>query len=505
MKNQNQKFKKESGSILVLVIVFAAVFTTIGTGLVGMVSTQHKLSSQKVASRQALHIAEAGINYYRWHLAHAPDDFQDGTGGSGPYIHDYKDPEGTVIGKFSLEITAPSGCESAIKIQSTGWALSHPQTKRIIQVRYAKQALAKYAFLTNEDVWFGDDEGLKGEFHSNGGIRMDGTQNSIALSAKEDYICQGCHGCCPLPCSWNEGSGCYCPIANCKIDCPDFECQDPCHWVEDEGCECPGIWGEGHGGPDGLWQFSVPVIDFLKITQNLKTLETEAQSSGIYLGSSGLGYHIYFKNNGTFDLYQVTKKRSKVWGYNGEKWVHQSNDIQNETLILPQNRPLPPNCAPIFVADDVWVDGEVNGRVTLVAARLPDFSHNNAKIIINGDITYANSNSVLGLIGQKDILIPFYSPNDLVIEAAMLAQKGHVFRYYYPSWENPTYYIRENIHTFGSIITNTVWTFSWTDGITTTSGYRNTDMNYDSSLTFNPPPYFPTAGDYQFISWEEVE
>ena len=489
MKNQNEKNKKELGSILLLVLVFAAVFTTIGTGLVGMVSTQHKLSSQKVASRQALHIAEAGINYYRWHLAHSPNDFQDGTGGSGPYVHDYKDPEGTVIGKFSLEIIAPSGCESAVKIQSTGWTLSHPQTKRIVQVRYGKQALAKYAFLTNEDVWFGEDEGLKGEFHSNGGIRMDGTQNSIALSAKENYFCDSIHG------------------------CSFFNCSNPCHWELWKGCECPGIWGEGHGGPEGLWQFPIPVIDFSKITQNLNFLRTEAQSSGIYLGNSGLGYHINFKNNGTFNLYQVTKKKKKVWGDNGEKMVHESNDIQNEAFL--QNYSLPADCAPIFVEDDVWVDGEVNGKITLVAAKLPDVSHNNAKIIINGNITYANSNSVLGLIGQKDILIPLCSPNNLVIEAAMLAQKGHVFRYDYPSWVDPNYcspqgtdtpyYIRENIRTFGSIITNTVWTFTWVSGSTVTSGYRNTDMNYDSSLTFNPPPYFPTIGDYRFISWEEVE
>jgi len=478
MKNQKEKFRKESGSVLILVLIFSAVFIIIGTGFVGMIITQHRLSCQRVASKEALHIAEAGINYYRWHLAHAPDDFQDGTGDSGPYVHDYLDPEGTIVGKFSLEITAPSGCESAAEIKSIGWTLDYPQIKRAIKVRYGKQALAKYAFLTNDDVWFGKEEELKGEFHSNGGIRIDGTQNSMAFSAKENYICRSIHG------------------------CSFFNCNDPCVWTV-SGCKCPGIWGDGQGGIDGLWKFPVPSIDFSSITQDLAILKSKAQTSGIYLGSSGLGYHIRFKNNGSFDIYQVKKKRAKVWGYNGEKWVYESNDIQKEEFL--QNYSLPLNCEPIFIEDDVWVDGEVNGRITLVAARLPDISHNNAKIIINGDITYTDSNSVLGLIGQKDILIPLYSSDDLKIEAAMLVQKGHIFRYYYPWWYSP-YHIRENIQTFGSIITNTIWTFTWvTGGGAVISGYRNTNMNYDSSLTFNPPPYFPTTSDYQFISWEEIE
>jgi len=29
-------------------------------------------------------------------------------------------------------------------------------------------------------------------------------------------------------------------------------------------------------------------------------------------------------------------------------------------------------------------------------------------------------------------------------------------------------------------------------------------MAYDSKLTYNPPPYFPTAGEYQFLGWEEL-
>ena len=189
-----------------------------------------------------------------------------------------------------------------------------------------------------------------------------------------------------------------------------------------------------------------------------------------------------------------------------EKWVEESNDI--DKVSLPTNYPIPAGCSPIFVEDTLWVDGDVKGRITLVAARLPDIPGNNAKLIINGNINYIDSNSVLGLISQSDILIPLYSPNNLEIKAAMLAQKGHVFRYYYPKWSQEpykTYAIRNYIETYGSIITNTIWTFTWVDSYgNVVSGYRETEMSYNSDLTYSPPPYFPTVGEYQFISWEEL-
>jgi len=36
------------------------------------------------------------------------------------------------------------------------------------------------------------------------------------------------------------------------------------------------------------------------------------------------------------------------------------------------------------------------------------------------------------------------------------------------------------------------------------SGYDNTNTIYDPNLKFNPPPGFPTEGEYDFIKWEEV-
>ncbi len=457
--------KNQRGIIVIIVLVFGLVFLILLAGLLGFILLQHRQSLQKLAWNEALHTAEAGINYARWHIFHAPSDFSF----SGTY--DYKNPQGEILGKYQLEITTPSNCDSAVRIKSTGWTLKFPDTKRKVQVKYAKPALAKYAFLTNSNVWFGSDEELKGPFHSNGGIRMDGEQNSLATSAKKTYICGPEHGCSPSQ-------------------------------------EKPGIWGEGGGGEKGLWQFPVSNIDFDSITKDLAKLKNEAQSSGIYFGASGYyGYHIRFLSDGTFNIYNVKGLKQKVWGHDGEKWVKESNDISTEEFF--QNLPLPADCSPVFIEDNLWVDGDVIGRVTVVAARLPDIPGTNAKIIIAGNINYLDSNSVLGLIAQKDILIPLYSPNNLEIKAALLAQKGHVFRYYYPKWNYEpykTYAIRNYIETYGSIITNTIWTFTWVDsGGNVVSGYKETEMSYNPDLTYNPPPHFPVSGEYEIVGWEEVE
>jgi hypothetical protein len=312
---------------------------------------------------------------------------------------------------------------------------------------------------------------------------MDGSQNSLSTSAKENYICGPEHGCSVSSCS------------------------DPCTWTG-SNCQCPGIWGEGEGGAEGLWQYPVSNVDFEGITQDLAELKTEAQNSGIYLASSGeYGYHLVFKSNGTFDVYKVKKLKSPVWGYNGQNWVYESNSIEQE--VFYQNFFLPQNCAPVFIEDNLWVDGDVNGRITVVAARLPEIPGNEAKLMIPNNISYVNDYSVLGLIAQKDILIPLYSPDNLEIKAAMLAQKGHIFRYYYPNWwyePYHTYSVRSYIETYGSIITNTIWTFTWVNWSgAVVSGYKQTEMSYNPDLTYNPPPYFPVTGDYEIVNWEEIE
>jgi len=464
----NFKFQiNQAGSILTLVLVFGGIFVLIFSGLVAFISVQYNQSKQKVSYNEALNVAEAGASYTRWHLAHAPNDYTF----SG--IYNYADPERGIIGQYNIEITPPGECSTIVEIKSTGWSQDYPEIKRTVKIRFGQPSLAQYAFLTNSDVWIGDNEKVRGPLHSNGGIRMDGTQNALSTSAKETYTCQPFHGCSP---------------AQTK----------------------PGIWGTGSGGALGLWTFPVPTVDFNAITTDLATLKTRAQSGGYYFGPSGaFGYHIEFKNNGTFNLYLVTKLKPNVNGQDTQGvWHNESNDIDKQTFL--QSYPLAVNqCNAqnlIFIEDSkVWVDGVLKEKATVAAARFPDNPSTNASIIINGNLTRADpKGTMLALIAQKNILVPLYSPNVLEIQAVMIAQKGSVQRYYYSSSYNP-YHLRNRIMVRGSIITNYVWTWSWVNsGGTVVSGYQNTESYYEPALIYNPPPFFPSSGEQQFISWEEI-
>src|SRR3989344_2317093 len=86
-----------AGDLLLSALIFGTVAVIMIGGLVSLGIFENRVSTVTQNKELAFHIAEAGINYYRWHLAHAPTDYQDGTGGPGPYIHDYKDKDGVVI------------------------------------------------------------------------------------------------------------------------------------------------------------------------------------------------------------------------------------------------------------------------------------------------------------------------------------------------------------------------------------------------------------------------
>src|SRR5947209_1448221 len=96
-----------SGSILVATLVFGTLATLLMTALAVGTAASIKASRRSVTREQSIQVAEAGIDYYRWHLAHAQGDYQDGTATSGPYVHIFYDKTGMRIGTYTLAITPP--------------------------------------------------------------------------------------------------------------------------------------------------------------------------------------------------------------------------------------------------------------------------------------------------------------------------------------------------------------------------------------------------------------
>jgi len=442
--------KQKRGSILMFSLVFGAIASLILiTGVGSYALFENKASNKKLDRDLAFHIAEAGISYYRWHLAHNQTDYTDGTNQAGPYVHEYNDMNGNLIGYFSLAITPPLSGSTVVAVESTGWALTSPNSKRKIRVRLGAPSVTNYTFLSHAGLSFSFTSVVHGQVHANGEIRFDGESDS---------------------------------------------------WVKS------GIRVQGGGHPKSFWVYPVPTIDFYSVTSDLGKIKTLADNGGIHLTSSGKeGYQMVF-NGSSFALYKVNtkdcypgegrwRKRWGDWYWDGTTYCF---DVATRSFIANYN--IPANGA-IFVEDNVWVEGTVDGRVTLAVGKFPvQAPYKN--IIINNNLRYTaqGGDDVIGLMCQGDIVVPYEVPGTMYIDAALLSQFGKNYRPYYN--EN----LKTSLTINGSQMAYEGGGWKYVNGYgNVISGFVNTYHNYDGNLRYYPPPGFPVGTTYELISWEEVE
>ena len=196
----------QAGDTLVLMLVIIAIFLVVMPPIISWTVTTDKLIRETVVKEQALQIAEAGINYYQWHLAHFPTDYKDGTNTNGPYVHNYIDTDTqNILGQYSLVITPPVNGNTVVTIASTGSTTSNPNIKRTITVKYGIPSLAVYSFLSNDIIWIGPSETVNGQMQSNNGIRFDGVGNAPIGSAKSTYTCSAIKVVLALPPKMESG------------------------------------------------------------------------------------------------------------------------------------------------------------------------------------------------------------------------------------------------------------------------------------------------------------
>jgi len=463
--------KKTGGYLLITTLVFSSILLTIVVSLIGFVVIQSRLVTTKVIYEQAGQIAEAGLDYYKWYLAHNPGDFTHGTGAVGPYIFTYQNEVGETIGEYHISIEENQLCGQTVsaRIVSVGHSYANPSITRRLSARYARPTVADFSFISNSSSFVGSDRTYTGLYHSNLGVHMNGTHFAPVTSSVTDWVCDSSTGC----------------LASTTQ---------------------PGVATTGGSGNPALFTYPVPTIDFAGLSLTLAEIKATALSSGgIYystLGHPREGYRLIFLADGRVEVYRVNGTEAEP---GGKAWGVRMNVIKNAHFL--GTRTINPSCPVIFIEDNVWVEGVINGKVTLAAANLTG-SGSEKLVTLNDSITYANSDSRFLLMSQQDINIGLEVSTDMVINGVFIAKDGQFKRNELVSGVPPpwaSHALKNSLTVNGTIMTNgPMQTKLYDSSGIYTSGFNFHYFNYDRNFAIDPPPFMPHTSDtYRFFEWRD--
>lgn len=462
---------KTKSQISLYILLYSGLALFLLSGFLIWTQSFFIATQKEIIKKKLFYVAESGIEYYRWHLAHNPQDFTDGTNQPGPYIHTFYDRFGNPIGKFILDIASPTIGSTITQIKSTGFLNEFPNIEKSILVTLGIPSFAKYSVVVNDNIRFGQGTVVYGEIHSNYGIRFDGVAYNLVKSSLKTYDDPDHEG----PQEWAV-----------HTHVPPVDPYPPTPYPNR-----PDVFKAGR-------LVEVPRLDFNNITYDLYKIKQEAINRGVYIGpSNAQGYEIILRTDGKFDLYKVTQVYSSC---SNPSW-----SIRNKSFIRTYD--IPGNGV-IFVEDHIWVSGKINNkRILIGAAKFPVSQSTLKNIIINQSLLYTNydGKDVIGLIAQNDITVGLKSSDNIRIDAALIAQNGRVWRPYYTS-DCGSEYKRNSITVYGMIATNQRYGFSWVCGDIYCSGYKDRYLIYDANLLYGPPPYFPLSTSfYEILKWLELK
>ena len=517
------KHAKEEGFLTPTIISVMIAVSIVSVAVLGTIMNNFYVVGNNVRSQQAFNIAEAGVNYYLWHLSHNATDYKDGQTtpatpdpnlGYGPYVHDYVDDNAQTTGTYTLWIKPRGGGSTIVDVRAIGQVTGTNFT-RTVQAQIGATSFASSAITADTALWFGSTESASGPVHSNVGIRMDGASNSDVTSANATYV--------------------------------------PPNSLGGDGSSHPGVWCSTSvttpvdcaSRPKNAWRYPVPSVDFNQVTSSLCNMKKvafadDASTSALasmanacsqlpttrtnaYLPRRATsfniarGYLVELNANGTYNLYNVNGENDQLTPYTSAL-----------TLQTVASNLTVPASGVIFAEDNVWVrtNPTFHGRVSIGAGRMTS-SAQSANIVIADDIAYStkNGDDAIGLIAEGTVLLAPYAPPasgsfNFEVDAATLSQGDSVW---YPStyrtstnkctrgWVNSN----QTFTFYGSVATRQTWTWTWqrggacgdsvfATGIGYISGILHNTTQYDYNLQYAPPPSYPITGGYDILSWREV-
>ncbi|MDP3645917.1 MAG: hypothetical protein Q8R25_02420 [bacterium] len=479
-QNARRTSSGERGVTVILVIGYMVILSIILGTVSSYGLTQSKHGGIIAAREQALHVAEAGLEYYRWFLAHNPTIMESGVGLVTPITYTVEDPEGGEIGDATVTATASLQCgvPQWIDIQSEGTSNANPLFQRKLSARYMKSSSAEYSYIVNSNVFAGADRTIRGPYHSNGGVRMDATHNSEVTSSATTWNCTTSYGCNPAQSA------------------------------------APGV--VGNGSNPALWTSGVTTISIFGNEIDFVGLKTKAQTQGgiYYAPSTGSvaerGYHLTFNPAGTVTVKRVTSTDCVDSNSSQYGWGTECSIITASTIL--GTYAIPSACSLIFAEDRLWIEGTVKGKLTVIAAT-PSDSGTSPDIYLKNNILYNAYDGTDGitLVAERSVLIPLQVPENMEIHGIFIGKNGHYGRDQFTtsgSHQVPSQYdsyVQVNtLTTVGTVVSNGRTGTSWKCGGVYCSGFATRNDFYDQQLAFSPPPFTPTAlVDYKFALWRE--
>lgn len=448
---------KYRGSITAYVLVITFVSAIVLLSMVEYVSSRVRISLSEAKKKEAQQVSEAGIYFYKWYVAHnltgktQPQilDFWNNPvtyGISEPYVGTYETAEGN-MGTYSITATHSNPTSTIVTVTSEGWLQNKPNDKKKIRVRFRRPSWGEYALLTNADITIPNSNvEINGKMHANGNISFNGLAHN-AVSATGNIT--------------------------------------------------------GTGTFEGGTLAPVPPESFMSI--DFQALKQQAQSTGTYIPNSGKGVHVILRPNDTFQVCYI-KTMNGSSNSIGKYEPNKSGVCGTTSGINVTTKNIPENGVIFVDADNVWVQGKINGKhVTIVSSGRMLLGYNDSADNYNGNLLYTSydGSDTIGLIAQQDVEVVLEAPDQLRIDAYIVAQTGRVGRDHYSCAQATCKLDREKVTIYGGIASNQPFEFNYWDG-GAVKGFQSAQFVYDNNLTYNPPPFFPAGANYVIDLWEEL-
>jgi hypothetical protein len=533
-------YVSQKGFALIATLIFVLVLTTLGIVILTMTRSDIKLASLQEESTKAFFLADAGIERaLNWLENQQPppsaeDLPPDKLDGSHPFTE-----LGTGEYRVEIEIHKIGEIEAGYNITSTGY-IPNSENKKTVKKLKALVSLmnfAQYAYFSDietfpnnsaiplsssyagDAIWFTGNDTFGGRVHSNSQLHIvdvpDFYGKVTSTAETIDF--------------YNK---------NYKPDGSDFP------------TEGRGFMGE--------YQLGVDRID-LPLYRNISDLDDKdslqritggswkkndfPSSSGIYIPSITIGTvknatgGIYIKGNvnsinldvdsnsnsrisitpqsgSATEIISVTEPFNIPSGstLNGKKVAGQQLIPANTTLTKEPGKN-------VYTSYEglpngvLYVDGAINGlkgsnhkgKMTVVSTQsitISDSIYYNGrdkkKALFDDDIEGIDDS--LGLIAVKDVKIASSAPNNIEIDAIIMALNTSFF---YEGWNSN---LKGNLGLLGGLIQKQRGPVGQHSAGKKTKGYSKEyyfDIRMASPASGYLPPYFPTTGKYEKIWWKE--